>query len=301
MPTKSQIDRAGERLRKAETPSEADREIYNAHRASYLQPLNEVVQALRELASGMPVTHRLKRLDATVHKLRRQRTRLSSIEDIAGCRVVLPTWREQRELFDRVRGELEVVRERDYQRDPRHGYRALHAVVHVDDQPVEIQLRTELEDRWANFVDQLAQEDLDIKYGGGSPLNQVLLQGISAMFEDYDAIKILRHRIISAFSTLEGAETQLADFDRFLDELSQEAPTLEAGTSAEAGDEDAHIGGDTLTVIAGDTTTVLEANTTALQTVLDGGREYIGTVRAYLEHLAAESEAWLGERGRGNT
>ena len=121
------------------------------------------------------------------------------------------------------------------------------------------------------------------------------------MFEDYDAIKILRHRIISAFSTLEGAETQLADFDRFLDELSQEAPTLEAGTSAEAGDEDAHIGGDTLTVIAGDTTTVLEANTTALQTVLDGGREYIGTVRAYLEHLAAESEAWLGERGRGNT
>ena len=294
MPTKSQIDRAGERLRKAATPSEADRETYNEYRASFLEPLNEVVQALRELAAAMPVTHRLKRFETTVHKLRRQRTRLSSIEDIAGCRVVLPTRREQHELLDRVRRGFEVVRERDYQLEPRHGYRALHAIVRVHEQPVEIQLRTELEDRWANFVDQLAQTDLEIKYGGGSPQDQVLLQGISAIFEDYDAIKVLRHRIITALSTLEGAEPQLAEFDQFLDELSQEAPALKTTESVE-------LVGDTPTVIVGDTTTVLEADTTALKAVLDVGRAYTETVRARLEHLATESEAWLGGRGRGNS
>ena len=282
MPTRSQIDRAGERLRKAATPSESDRELYNEYRASFVQPLSEVVAALRALAGDMPVTHRLKRFETTVQKLRRQRTRLSSIEDIAGCRVVLPTWREQHELIDRVRDGLEVVRERDYQLEPRHGYRALHAVVRVREQPVEIQLRTELEDRWANFVDQLAQEDLVIKYGGGPSQIQALLQGTSAIFREYDAIKVLRHRIISALSTLDGAEAQVAEFDRLLDDLSQEAPALEAGRAEEPDDEEE--------LIVGDTSTTLADDTLALEAVLDGGREYIGTVRVYLEHLATEFE-----------
>ena len=282
MPTRSQIDRAGERLRKAETPNESDRELYNEYRASFVQPLSEVVATLRALAGGMPVTDRLKRFETTIQKLRRQRTRLSSIEDIAGCRVVLPTWREQHELIDRVRDGLEVVRERDYQLEPRHGYRALHAVVRVREQPVEIQLRTELEDRWANFVDQLAQEDLVIKYGGGPSQIQALLQGTSAIFREYDAIKVLRHRIISALSTLDGAEAQVAEFDRLLDDLSQEAPALEAGRAEEPDDEEE--------LIVGDTSTTLADDTLALEAVLDGGREYIGTVRVYLEHLATEFE-----------
>ena len=282
MPTRSQIDRAGERLRKAETPNESDRELYNEYRASFVQPLNQAVDTLRALANGMPVADRLKRFETTIQKLRRQRTRLSSIEDIAGCRVVLPTWREQHELLDRVRQEFEVVRERDYQIAPRHGYRALHAVVRVREQPVEIQLRTELEDRWANFVDQLAQEDLVIKYGGGPSQTQALLQGTSAIFREYDAIKVLRHRIISALSTLDGAEAQVAEFDRLLDDLSQEAPALEAGRAEEPDDEEE--------LIVGDTSTTLADDTLALEAVLDGGREYIGTVRVYLEHLATEFE-----------
>ena len=169
----------------------------------------------------------------------------------------------------------------------------------MGEQPVEVQLRTELEDRWANFVDQLAQENLEIKYGGGSPWHQVLLQGISSIFENHDAIKILRHRIISTLSALEGTDSRLADFDRFLDELSEDAPALEAGTFAEPGEEDARIDGDIITLTVGDTAAVTE--TDAIVAVLDGGREYIERVRARLEHLASESEAWLRERGRGNT
>ena len=60
MLTRSQIDRAGERLRKARSPDESDRRSYNEYRASFAEPLNVVVTALRRLAADMPITHRLK-------------------------------------------------------------------------------------------------------------------------------------------------------------------------------------------------------------------------------------------------
>ena len=292
MPTRSQIDRAGERLRKAETPSESDRELYNDYRASFVQPLSEVVATLRALAGGMPVTDRLKRFETTIQKLRRQRTRLSSIEDIAGCRVVLPTWREQHELLDRVRQEFEVVRERDYQLEPRHGYRALHAVVHVREQPVEIQLRTELEDRWANFVDQLAQEDLVIKYGGGPSETQLLLAATSGILREYDVIKMLRHRIINAWSTLHGVQSEVAELERALDELCQQAPALEAGR-AEGTSEDE--------LIAKEAPTIVVRDGPSVQAILDGEQEYVGNVRRLLERMATDSEARQRSRGTGNS
>ena len=170
MLTRSQINRAGRRLRKAETPDEADRQIYDEFRATFAEPLAEVVEALRGVAGGAPVTYRLKRFETTVEKLRRLTSDLARLEDIAGCRVVVPTMREQRELLARIRQEFDVVRERDYQAEPRGGYRALHAVVRVSDKLVEVQLRTELEEQWANTVERLAEGlDSEIKYSGGPP------------------------------------------------------------------------------------------------------------------------------------
>ena len=66
MLTRSQINRAGRRLRKAETPDEADRQIYDEFRATFAEPLGEVVEALRGVAGGAPVTYRLKRFETTV-------------------------------------------------------------------------------------------------------------------------------------------------------------------------------------------------------------------------------------------
>ena len=118
MLTRSQINRAGRRLRKAETPDEADRQIYDEFRATFAEPLAEVVEALRGLAGGAPVTYRLKRFETTVEKLRRLTSDLARLEDIAGCRVVVPTMREQRELLARIQQELDVVRERGDQAEP---------------------------------------------------------------------------------------------------------------------------------------------------------------------------------------
>ena len=54
MLTRSQIDRAGERLRRSPTPSEADRRIYDEFRAGFAEPLNDLSLSLTELAGGMP-------------------------------------------------------------------------------------------------------------------------------------------------------------------------------------------------------------------------------------------------------
>ena len=187
MPTKSQIDRAGERLRRTQAPRDVDRELYEEFREGFAKPLSEVFASLSRLAGDRPVTYRLKRFETTVDKLRRFRSRLSSIEDIAGCRVVLPTIGEKQRLAELVTQEWSVVRTRDYQARPRDGYRALHLVVRAHGRPVEVQLRTELEDRWANTAEALADVvDPDIKYGGGPALVRDVLGRASEMFAVFD-------------------------------------------------------------------------------------------------------------------
>ena len=190
MPSRNLIDRAGSRLRRAETPDEADRLIYDEWRAEFDAPLREVVEAVRRLAPDAPVTHRLKRFETIVGKLRRMNSRLSGIEDIAGCRVVLPTVREQSEVLERIRAELEVVRERDYRSRPRDsGYRALHAVVRAQGRPVEVQVRTMLEDRWANASEALASSlDPAIKSGDGPPEVREALVAVSRLYARMDQL-----------------------------------------------------------------------------------------------------------------
>ena len=219
MLTRSQINRAGRRLRKAQTPSEADRQIYDEYRATFAEPLGEVVEILQGLAGGAPVTYRLKRFETTVEKLRRLTSDLARLEDIAGCRVVVPTLREQHELVSLVRREFEVIRERDYQTEPRGGYRALHVVVRSQGKAVEVQLRTELEEQWANTVERLAERlDPQIKYGAGPSGVGQTLDSVSQMFGRFDKIGEPIYQYRAAFEAirddLEGADLVFEMLDR---------------------------------------------------------------------------------------
>ena len=188
MVSRSQVRRAGVRLRRDETPSDADRQIYADYRDTFEEPLREVSETIATFVDDAPIHSRLKRFETVVEKLRRSTSDLSRLEDIAGCRVVLPTMVEQRQVFDRIRATWEVVRERDYQATPRDGYRALHIVVRVQDRPVEIQVRTALEDLWANASEALAANiDPDIKYGGGPPEVREILDNASLLCAGLDA------------------------------------------------------------------------------------------------------------------
>lgn len=193
MVTRSQVRRAGERLRKHKTPSVADRQIYSDYRDTFAEPLRDVAENIGSFAEGAPVQSRLKRFETVVEKLRRSTSDLSRLEDIAGCRVVLPTMTEQPQVLDSIRSTWEVIRERDYQTSPRDGYRARHIVVGAQGRPVEVQVRTLWEDMWANASEALAKSvDPEIKYGGGPSEARKVLDDASMLCAGLDAAAVSR-------------------------------------------------------------------------------------------------------------
>ena len=114
----------------------------------------------------------------TLEKVKRNHTRLSTMRDIADARVV-GTWRLSvqdalaQKIVDRFPGALMV----DRRRQPTHGYRAVHVVVPYKEVVVEIQVRTEMQDKWAQLFETLADRvGRDIRYrgvaalGGDAPL-----------------------------------------------------------------------------------------------------------------------------------
>ncbi|PXY34988.1 hypothetical protein BAY59_05810 [Prauserella coralliicola] len=104
------------------------------------------------------VTQRLKRFESIVAKLVREKPRLGEMEDIAGCRAVLPNLTSVNQVYqqlDEKARRLEIVTVRDYNDSPHTGgYRALHLWCRRDNFKVEVQLRTERQQQWAEFIEE---------------------------------------------------------------------------------------------------------------------------------------------------
>lgn len=169
--SRKQVDNAGERLREwFGQPWEDGPEVDAAfdvawrYRAEFQVPLTKVVMGLRSFIAteGAPVVvaQRLKRLPTILDKLSRHpNMKLSRMQDIGGCRAVIPSGAHS--LIPRLRTRIlrrswDVKEEYDYIASPKPtGYRGLHLVVMRDDRLIEIQLRTEAQHRWAETVEQL--------------------------------------------------------------------------------------------------------------------------------------------------
>ena len=126
------------------------------------QPLVVVNMGLRSMTSRVvpaagPPAQRLKREDRIVEKLVRQPTlRLAQMQDIGGCRVVVPTMGDLDQLRERIEAtwSKDIAAIDDWIATPRDtGYRALHIIVSRHDHLVEVQLRTQLQHRWARAVE----------------------------------------------------------------------------------------------------------------------------------------------------
>jgi ppGpp synthetase/RelA/SpoT-type nucleotidyltranferase len=171
--SRAQVDRAGDVLRAwtidglLAGPAEQDASrVLNAYRSEFKEPLRSVVMGLRSAVrtSGLEVVvaERLKRQPRIVGKLIRfPRMELTRMQDIAGCRAILPNLAAVEAVRPRIeRQKSEILKVNDYNATPRStGYRALHLIVRRDGALVEIQLRTPSQQAWAMLV-----EDLDGRY-----------------------------------------------------------------------------------------------------------------------------------------
>lgn len=166
--SKNQVNRLGKRLRNSESVSQEDLQLLQQLRAAHADVLDQVAGILRD-ELGLEPTSRLKTVNTLVDKVKRERTMaLSKVQDIAGIRVVLEGTRiEQDGVVDAISQRFPGSEVVDRRVNPSHGYRAVHVIVEVDDCKVEIQVRTQLQDQWAQTAERLGDRwGRQVRYGG---------------------------------------------------------------------------------------------------------------------------------------
>jgi putative GTP pyrophosphokinase len=185
-PSKTQVDKAGVLLRKfAFDPrrDDIDQEkltdavgVVWAHRNSFAYPMLKVNANLRYYVKKFDqpptVAQRHKRLPRIVVKLlRHERMRLSQMQDVGGCRAILPNQAAVDGVLLGLKRNWDIVTTDDYVASPRSsGYRAVHVIVKRDGVPIEVQLRTPGQQSWADEVERLDSRFLEsVKDGEGPP------------------------------------------------------------------------------------------------------------------------------------
>jgi hypothetical protein len=153
-------------------------ELVEGWRARHAGPLRATNANLRHYVrphsapggTTVTVTQRLKKFSTILDKLCRHPTmQLSFMEDVGGVRAILPSQSAADEVARRLRRNWKIHRYRDYVRQPKEsGYRALHLIVNKQGVKVEVQLRTALQDFWANQVERDSRSlGVDFKSGAG--------------------------------------------------------------------------------------------------------------------------------------
>ncbi len=197
--SKTQIDRLGDRL-KGGSHTESDLRLLDDYRRSFGEAYEAVVRTIRQRGE-FPTGRLAKSTHSIVEKLRRESIRLSQMQDIAGCRVVVLNVVEQEQFvafLQTVFPGASVIDRRD---NPSYGYRAVHIIAEISGKPIEIQVRTSLQHLWAELSEKSSDVlDPTIKYGGGPDSWRNFLTESSeavASYEEFEkaVAELLEHHV----------------------------------------------------------------------------------------------------------
>jgi ppGpp synthetase/RelA/SpoT-type nucleotidyltranferase len=224
--SRGEIDRLGNRIRDAGgLLGEDERGLLEQVLSSYLETLERAVEIVERglYPRAVSPTPRLKSDKTLIEKLLREpKMRLSRVEDIAGMRIVEEITRlQQDELADRIAALFEGSRIIDRRADPRSGYRAVHLRVTLDGRFVEIQVRTTLQNLWAQAYEALGDVwGRGIRYGElpTEPARRSLVETLLRLSEE-----IAEH---------EEALAELVEREILLDELGDPGTTEEEESRA---------------------------------------------------------------------
>ena len=155
-------------------------------RVAHAFPMNTFAINLRRHVSDIPgaiVAQRLKRFDTIRGKMARfPDMKLHRMQDIGGCRVIVPTVNDVykvKERLEKSRIRHEAKTPKDYIKDPnpKTGYRGVHLIYKYKSDKntdynglsVEIQIRTKLQHMWATAVETVGLfTDNGLKFNQGS-------------------------------------------------------------------------------------------------------------------------------------
>src|SRR5258706_8810723 len=126
--SKTQIDQLGLRLRQDDVITEADLRMLDEYRLSFGAAYESIVRTIRDELGQNPTGRPAKTIPSIVEKLRRQNTRLSQIQDIAGCRILVEGIVDQDRVVSVLSAQFPDARCDDRRVKPSHGYRAVHVV-----------------------------------------------------------------------------------------------------------------------------------------------------------------------------
>lgn len=179
-----------ERLDMAAAYGEAGHAVHvvNNWRASHNWPLYAIRKTLenraKRIAPSSLIAQRIKRLPSIEAKLRNFRhLTLTQIQDIGGCRAILPTVDEALALVEtyKVGGIMaQLSKINDYIAQPKSdGYRSIHLIYKYrssslrhsifNNHKIEIQIRSQLQHAWATAVETVSIfADLPIRATSGS-------------------------------------------------------------------------------------------------------------------------------------
>jgi ppGpp synthetase/RelA/SpoT-type nucleotidyltranferase len=154
--------------------------ILRQYRLAVREGVAPIIATVRESggAEALAFTTRLKTDYSVIEKLRRTTIRLRQIDDIMGCRIVVRDIEAQNMLAGKI-ADLAVAKVRDRRARPSFGYRAVHVILGSGPY-LEVQIRTVLQDAWAELSERIADRyGIEAKYGGGPERFRKMMDALS--------------------------------------------------------------------------------------------------------------------------
>lgn len=167
--SKSRIDKAGRSLA---SPAEQSLESlsleddFDEYRISHLEPLSKTTLELQDWLHGYGgryyIAQRVKRKPQIVRKLRRLSVRLTQLQDIGGCRIIVENNEDVDLLVNFIKkkvdvsGSFAVRRITDYREKGRDesGYRSTHLILERESRSLELQVRSRIQHYWAESIER---------------------------------------------------------------------------------------------------------------------------------------------------
>src|SRR2546427_1260061 len=139
-----------------------------------------VVTAIHQRLKLEPTGRPAKSTTSVIEKLQRETIRLSQMQDIAGCRLIVRDIAQQDRVVSRLLTLFPAATVMDRRRDPSNGYRAMHVIARAEGYPIEVQVRSRLQHLWAEVSEKLSDiVDPGLKYGRGPTEVQTVLMTAS--------------------------------------------------------------------------------------------------------------------------